>query len=52
VRRLLRGYMGKRFLVAGIGSMGRAPGNGRPGPSYDYDATAEEIDAEDPRLPR
>ena len=52
VRRLLRGYMGKRFAVVGGGGMGGAPGNGRPGPSYDYDATAEEIDVDDPRLPR
>ena len=52
VRRLLRGYMGKRFAVVGVGGMGGAPGNGRPGPSYDYDATAEEIDVDDPRLPR
>jgi UPF0716 protein FxsA len=52
VRRLLRGYMGKRFMVAGIGSMGGATGNGRPGPSYDYDVTAEEIDVDDPRLPK
>jgi len=48
VRRLLRGYFGRRFLVVGV------PGMGGPGPatrSYDYDATAEEIDADDPRLP-
>ena len=43
VRRLLRGYMGKRFLVSGVGSMGSAPGGGRARRSYDYDATAEEI---------
>jgi UPF0716 protein FxsA len=44
VRRLLRGYVGRRFMVAGVGSMGgpAAPG-GRGGRSYDYDATAEEI---------
>jgi UPF0716 protein FxsA len=52
IRRLLRGYMGKRFAVVGVGSMGGATGNGRPGRSYDYDATAEEIDVDDPRLPR
>lgn len=51
VRRLLRGYMGKRFMVAGVGSLGRAAGSARPARGYDYDATAEEIDAEDPRLP-
>jgi len=48
VRRLLRGYMGKRFAVVGIGSVGGPAGAGR---SYDFDATAEEIDADDPRLP-
>jgi UPF0716 protein FxsA len=51
VRRLLRGYMGKRSAVVGVGSMGGTPGDGRSGRSYDYDATAEEIDSEDPRLP-
>lgn len=46
VRRLLRGYMGRRFLVAGVSSVSGAPGAGRAGPtnrSYDFDATAEEI---------
>ena len=51
VRRLLRGYMGKRFAVVGVGSMGGTPSNGHAGRSYDYDATAEEIDSDDPRLP-
>ncbi len=51
VRRLLRGYMGKRFMVAGVGGLGGAPASGRAGRSYDYDATAEEIDAEEPQLP-
>jgi UPF0716 protein FxsA len=50
VRRLLRGYAGRRFVVMGPPMPGRgAPGTTRP--TYDYDATAEEIDAEDPRLP-
>jgi UPF0716 protein FxsA len=43
VRRLLRGYMSKRFMVVGVGSMGGGTGNVRPGRSYDFDATAEEI---------
>jgi UPF0716 protein FxsA len=51
VRRLLRGYMGKRFAVVGVGSMGGTTSNEGANRSYDYDATAEEIDAEDPRLP-
>lgn len=49
VRRLLRGYVGRRFVIVGT------PGANGPGParqSYDYEATAEEIDAEDPRLSR
>jgi UPF0716 protein FxsA len=50
VRRLLRGYMGKRFAVVGVGSMGEAAGAGRAGRSYDFDATAEEIDGDAPRL--
>jgi UPF0716 protein FxsA len=48
VRRLLRGYMSRRFLVVGAGGVGGAVRNSR---AYDYDASAEEIDAEDPRLP-
>jgi UPF0716 protein FxsA len=51
VRRLLRGYMGKRFMVAGVGSMGASPDNGHgAGRDYDFDATAEEIPPEEPRL--
>ena len=52
VRRVLRAYVGHRFVV--IGSTGSTPPDpawtgGRP---YDFDATAEEIDADDdPRLP-
>jgi UPF0716 protein FxsA len=48
IRRLMRGYVSRRFLIVG------APGPAGPaaqGRHYDYDATAEEIDAEDPRLP-
>ncbi|HXS34167.1 MAG TPA: FxsA family protein [Solirubrobacterales bacterium] len=43
VRRLLRGYMGKRFAVVGVGSMGGPVDRGPAHRSYDYDATAEEI---------
>ena len=50
VRRLLRGYMGKRFAVVGVGSMGGGSGPGRASRDYDFDATAEEIDIDDPRL--
>jgi UPF0716 protein FxsA len=48
VRRLLRGYMGRRFIVVG------APGPAGAGPAqraYDFDATAEEVDVEGPQLP-
>lgn len=50
VRRLMRGYVGRRFVIVG------APGAGGPPPpsrrAYDYDSTAEEVDGEDPQLPR
>jgi UPF0716 protein FxsA len=48
VRRMLRGYMGRRLVIVGPpGSMGPRPtGTG----TYDYDGTAEEVDAEDPQL--
>lgn len=49
VRRLMRGYVGRRFVIVG------APGSSGPRPpshrAYDYDSTAEEIDSDDPRLP-
>ena len=56
VRRLMRAYVGRRFLVVGLGERAmrsRGPG-GAEGPerSYDYEGTAEEIDADDPRLGR
>jgi UPF0716 protein FxsA len=50
IRRLLRGYVGKRFVVMGTP---KAFGTAGPSPArrnYDYDGTAEEIDADDPRL--
>jgi UPF0716 protein FxsA len=49
VRRLMRGYFGRRFVIIGT------PGGRGPGPtrrSYDYDATAEEINPENPQLPK
>jgi UPF0716 protein FxsA len=48
VRRLLSGYMGRRFVVAGVSGVA---GNGRAARTYDFDGTAEEIDADNPRLP-
>jgi UPF0716 protein FxsA len=47
VRRLMRGYFGRRFLIVGVPGMG---GSGPARRTYDYDATAEEIDGDDPRL--
>jgi UPF0716 protein FxsA len=49
VRRLMRGYVGRRFVIVG------AAGPSDPHPpshrAYDYDSTAEEIDGDDPQLP-
>ncbi len=50
-RRLLRAYAGRRLVVVGVGSAraaGRGDSAGRP---YDFDATAEEIEEDDPQLP-
>ncbi len=53
-RRLMRGYVGKRFLIMGMPGATRPVGSTGPTPPssrhYDYDATAEEVDADDPRL--
>jgi UPF0716 protein FxsA len=52
-RRLLRGYAARRFFVVGMGG-----GHGTPRPpepasrTYDFDGTAEEIEDDDPQLPR
>ncbi len=52
VRHLMRGYVGRRLIVMGRpGAFGTA-GPGAPRRGYDFDGTAEEIDADDPRLPR
>jgi len=48
VRRLMRGYVGRRFVIVGAPS-GTHPPSHR---AYDYDSTAEEIDGDDPQLPR
>jgi UPF0716 protein FxsA len=61
VRRLLRVWVARRFLVVGVGvpggrppDSGRPPGSGQaPAPGrrdYDFEGTAEEIDGEEPRL--
>jgi UPF0716 protein FxsA len=61
-RRLLRGFFMRRFVVVGMGGMpGGRPREDRPtgghqegaaGRPYDFDGTAEEIDPDDPQLPR
>lgn len=54
VRRLMRGYVGRRFVVMGspgaFGTAGPGPGPSSSSRGYDYEGTAEEIDADDPRL--
>lgn len=64
VRRLGRGYFSRRFIVVGASGLGGARRDpfgsaGDPhrpptenGRSYDFDGTAEEIDSDDPQLPR
>lgn len=49
VRRLMRGYVGRRFVIVGAPGPGGAPPPSRR--AYDYDATAEEVEGEDPQLP-
>jgi len=52
-RRLLRAYAGHRFVVVGVGgTRGAPPRHDSAGRPYDFDATAEEIDEDDPQLPR
>lgn len=50
VRRLFRGYLGRRFVVVGLGD--QAMRTGQATRTYDYEGTAEEVDADDPRLDR
>jgi UPF0716 protein FxsA len=50
IRRLMRGYVGRRFLIVG---MPGSAGSTRPATAsrhYDFDATAEEVDTEDHQL--
>ena len=51
-RRLLRAYAARRFVVVGMGGTSAPRNDGPPGRTYDFDATAEEIDPDDPQLPR
>jgi UPF0716 protein FxsA len=50
-RRLLRAYFGHRVVVFG-GTRPSQPSAEPRRRDYDYEATAEEIDADDPQLPR
>lgn len=52
VRRMLSAYVGRRFVVVGVGMPGRRTDRGAAGRDYDFDGSAEEIDGEEPRLPR
>jgi UPF0716 protein FxsA len=47
VRRLMRTYVGRRFIVVGLGDRAM---RSRRTESYDYEGTAEEVDTDDPRL--
>lgn len=53
-RGLLRRYAAHRFVVVGVGGVRGTPPPPRDAASrpYDYDGTAEEIDGDDPQLPR
>lgn len=52
-RRLLQAFVARRFVVVGMGGMGGAPPHqDSPTRSYDYEGTAEEVDPDDPQLPR
>lgn len=54
-RRLLQAYVARRFVLVGVGGMRGAPPDQSPNPTgrpYDFDGTAEEIDSDDPQLPR
>lgn len=51
-RRILRAYAGHRFVVMGVGRTGAPRSSDPAGRPYDLDATAEEIDEDDPQLPR
>lgn len=53
VRRLLRGYAARRFVVVGMdGVRGTSGRYGSAARTYDYEGTTEEIKDDDPQLPR
>ena len=51
-RRLLRRFAARRFVVVGTGIPRGAPHEDQAHRPYDFNGTAEEIDPEDPQLPR
>lgn len=50
VRHLMRGYVGRRFVIVGMPGSGSSAGPAPADRHYDFDATAEEVDAEDSQL--
>jgi UPF0716 protein FxsA len=51
VRRLLRAYVARRFTIVSLGGSGPSAGGSGASRPYDFDATAEEADADDRQLP-
>jgi hypothetical protein len=48
----MRGYAARRFVVVGGSRGGPTAPRDSAGRPYDFDGTAEEIDEDDPQLPR
>ena len=51
LRRAMRGYFSRRFFVVGAAGAARSARDSARS-SYDVDATAEELDPDEPQLPR
>lgn len=54
-RRLLQAYVARRFVVVGTGGVRGGPppyGSSPASRPYDFEGTAEEVEADDPQLPR
>lgn len=57
VRRVMWSFLARRFVVVDVGSRAAGRGGSSPppagssGPPYDFEATAEEVEGDDPRLP-
>jgi len=50
IRRLMRGYVGRRFIVVGMPGSAGSTGRDAASRNYDFDVTAEEVDPDDPQL--